>query len=310
MNEKVEMAQFMTRPTHSDKKISTILGNIFEVILITIVGSEVLLLTFYVRQVVDIHVLKYTVVVAVGLIAGFAARRLLIANTHTLKLLVALTASLLSLSILYIFTNGFLGIGLFDNTAITPDWPGLIQFGLASLAVWLVLQAYKSRSEFEIIAEPIDPTKISNSLLKPNITGWISKIKLLPGRQLIQKISKVVTEKKERLTFSKTNSLKVLPRYAKTRASFNKIESDLMSVSSSPRLRNKKSVRVKKTWAKKKVDKDIKFVGTEEHSCPYCLEVVEAHDPRGVKICSICKTYHHADCWGITGTCQIPHAHE
>jgi hypothetical protein len=27
-------------------------------------------------------------------------------------------------------------------------------------------------------------------------------------------------------------------------------------------------------------------------------------------VCPICKTWHHADCWGITGACQIPHMHE
>jgi hypothetical protein len=23
--------------------------------------------------------------------------------------------------------------------------------------------------------------------------------------------------------------------------------------------------------------------------------------------CQICHTLHHADCWAITGTCQVPH---
>ncbi len=45
----------------------------------------------------------------------------------------------------------------------------------------------------------------------------------------------------------------------------------------------------------------------EEHRCPYCLELVESNDPRGVVECKICHTLHHADCWAITGTCQVPH---
>ncbi|MEK6255956.1 MAG: hypothetical protein N2C13_01395, partial [Chloroflexota bacterium] len=64
----------------------------------------------------------------------------------------------------------------------------------------------------------------------------------------------------------------------------------------------------KKALRKKKPIASAKFIGKQEHSCPYCLEVVESNDPRGVKVCSICQTHHHADCWGITGTCQIPHA--
>jgi hypothetical protein len=45
----------------------------------------------------------------------------------------------------------------------------------------------------------------------------------------------------------------------------------------------------------------------EEHRCPYCLELIEPDDPRGTVECNICHTLHHADCWAITGACQVPH---
>lgn len=45
----------------------------------------------------------------------------------------------------------------------------------------------------------------------------------------------------------------------------------------------------------------------EVHRCPFCLEEVRHHDPRGVKKCEVCNTLHHADCWEITGACQVPH---
>jgi ribosomal protein L37AE/L43A len=44
-----------------------------------------------------------------------------------------------------------------------------------------------------------------------------------------------------------------------------------------------------------------------EHKCPFCLEDVRRNDPRGVEECPICHTLHHADCWEITGMCQVPH---
>ena len=47
--------------------------------------------------------------------------------------------------------------------------------------------------------------------------------------------------------------------------------------------------------------------GTEEHRCPYCLELIEPDDLRGIVECEICHTQHHADCWAITGACQVPH---
>ncbi len=41
--------------------------------------------------------------------------------------------------------------------------------------------------------------------------------------------------------------------------------------------------------------------------CPYCLEEVLPNDPRGIVRCEICGTPHHADCWAITGKCEVPH---
>ena len=45
----------------------------------------------------------------------------------------------------------------------------------------------------------------------------------------------------------------------------------------------------------------------EEHRCPYCLELIDPNDRRGIVECKICHTLHHADCWAITGACQVPH---
>jgi hypothetical protein len=50
-----------------------------------------------------------------------------------------------------------------------------------------------------------------------------------------------------------------------------------------------------------------RIVDVVEDRCPYCFDVVKRKDPRGVKICEVCGTPHHADCWAITGKCQVPH---
>jgi transposase len=34
---------------------------------------------------------------------------------------------------------------------------------------------------------------------------------------------------------------------------------------------------------------------------------VTARDPRGEVTCPVCHTRHHADCWAVTGVCQVPH---
>ncbi|MCC6299691.1 MAG: hypothetical protein IT314_10360 [Anaerolineales bacterium] len=51
----------------------------------------------------------------------------------------------------------------------------------------------------------------------------------------------------------------------------------------------------------------IQLAVVEEHRCPYCLDPVARNDARGVKECDVCHTLHHADCWAITGFCQVPH---
>ena len=51
----------------------------------------------------------------------------------------------------------------------------------------------------------------------------------------------------------------------------------------------------------------VKVIAKAEDRCPYCLEVIEKNDPRGVVVCEICETPHHADCWEAGGRCQVPH---
>jgi ribosomal protein L37AE/L43A len=51
----------------------------------------------------------------------------------------------------------------------------------------------------------------------------------------------------------------------------------------------------------------VQLALVEEHRCPYCFDTVTRKDSRGVKECPVCHTLHHADCWDVTGSCQVPH---
>ncbi len=53
---------------------------------------------------------------------------------------------------------------------------------------------------------------------------------------------------------------------------------------------------------------DVKLMGEEEHVCPYCLEKVNKTDKK--VICPECGTWHHQDCWDLTGTCGVAHRNE
>jgi len=54
-------------------------------------------------------------------------------------------------------------------------------------------------------------------------------------------------------------------------------------------------------------NKGPRLLKVVDERCPYCLDVIKPSDPRGIRICEICGALHHADCWGITGKCQVPH---
>jgi hypothetical protein len=51
----------------------------------------------------------------------------------------------------------------------------------------------------------------------------------------------------------------------------------------------------------------VRVIAKAEDRCPYCLDVIKKNDPRGVVVCEICETPHHADCWEAGGKCQVPH---
>lgn len=61
------------------------------------------------------------------------------------------------------------------------------------------------------------------------------------------------------------------------------------------------------TFGAKHSNNDVKLMGDEEHVCPYCLEEVVKDDPRGNVICKECGTWHHQDCWDVTGACGVAH---
>ena len=52
---------------------------------------------------------------------------------------------------------------------------------------------------------------------------------------------------------------------------------------------------------------EVRVIAKAEDRCPYCLDVIEKNDPRGVVVCEICGASHHADCWEAGGKCQVPH---
>ena len=92
-----------------------------------------------------------------------------------------------------------------------------------------------------------------------------------------------------------------------------------LATGSSPLFRRRGRARIGKTTltsrkprrigrlGRRKRGAAIRLATQVEHRCPFCLEIVKSRDPRGSVECSTCHSLHHADCWAVTGTCQVPH---
>jgi uncharacterized membrane protein len=66
-------------------------------------------------------------------------------------------------------------------------------------------------------------------------------------------------------------------------------------------------VSIPKPKARKRSKMKVRLGRSVTNVCPYCLEEVQRHDPRGRVVCNVCGTPHHGDCWAITGKCEVPH---
>ena len=185
-----------------------------------------------------------------------------------------------------------LGIGsrvLFDFTQL--DWADLVHLTISVGVLVLSMQAWRRPAPSPVpVPEPVE---------------------IIP----LPVIAPVVTPSRRGRRYSSTSNGRA--RVRRTEGSANHLSLS-PSVSPQPRVRSNNgshpsikkvkepTVRPKKKKGSRRKPK-IQFALVEEHRCPYCLDNVSRNDPRGVKECEVCHTLHHADCWAITGICQVPH---
>jgi membrane protein CcdC involved in cytochrome C biogenesis len=206
-----------------------------------------------------------------GLVAGLGARLLLRKRNVFVRCVVALSVLVIGLNILGYFSNWNLGIALVFGRA-TPDWFGLAHLALGMLFAFSALLGWR-RSD----AGTGQPEVANPAHLWPN-----GRVPRNSGRQGSQP-SRV----------RRANSRTLIGTQARPARSHVVVNPPL-----APR------PRVKRRLGRKV---HVQLATVEEHRCPYCLELVNPKDPRGVVECKVCHTLHHADCWGITGSCQVPH---
>lgn len=287
--------------------VESVLGRFTIVVLFTTVVALVLFMLFLLNRVVPPVWLKYAVVTATGLGAGFSTRRLLAGRNSVIKTLSIAGALVIALGLLNFFSRGFVGFDLFRVYPSLPWWDGWLSLALASGVAWLALRGWSRAPRpvhveprlaapppAALVPEPHPPARVRTSTSQP-------RTRVRAGAGQPRPTVHAGAGRPRARVRAGTSS------FATTWASFRA----QLSAMFPPARRTSPPARRRKLDArpapKPRRRHAVQLSAREEHVCPYCLDKVVKNDPRGVKICKVCKTWHHADCWAITGVCQVPH---
>jgi hypothetical protein len=266
----IEMRRFLLG--EESKFTKSVVGRITIMVLFTSLVGVAFTLLFLVSG-FSPFLLKFIAIIGVGLSASFISRRLLSDRSALLRLFAAAFAGLIALGVLSPLTQGFVGLNLIRKYPIASPLDAAIQLMVLGASVWAGYSAWARRRR-EVMVEPrYEPAEIS--------------VRPAPTRR---------------------------PRVRRTARDFfsnvsRRVNSTIARLTPPTATRSKRRVS-RPARRSGRGAPGITLSAEEQHVCPYCLEPVLKRDPRGIKICKVCKTWHHADCWSITGVCQVPHEYQ
>jgi hypothetical protein len=279
MTHAIEMRRFLLG--EESRFVESVLGRLTLCVLFTTLVGVALSLLFVVNRGFSPFLLKFVVVIGVGLAASFISRRVFAGRGAVMRAVVAAFSALIALGVLSPLTRGFVGLNLIQQYAIATPLDAAIQLIVVGLSIWAGQRAW-ALSNRTVMVEPRG--------------GEPVEVNLAPARPL-RAATVRTTRPRRRSGPSLTSRLNAGLNSAF--GSFSKF------ISPPARVRPARTAR-----RRGRGNAGITLSAEEQHVCPYCLEPVTKRDPRGVKICKACKTWHHADCWAITGVCQVPHEYQ
>ncbi|HEX9595776.1 MAG TPA: hypothetical protein VF982_02760 [Anaerolineales bacterium] len=263
------------------------LGGLLERIALVLLVTAVAGLLFLLLLSVDLQVprewFKYVLVAALGLAAGCSARFLLAGHNFYLKLFSGLLALLIALAMLNVASRGFIGLDLLRLYPATSTWDGGLSFAISAAVAWLTLKAW-TRPRRVLV----EPRPAATPLPEP-----------IPQRASQPSGRHVSTRRSTPSLIDSFNAWR-------TRAAAQ-LARLAPAPGRGPTTRSRRASKLRPSPRLARRSTAVHLSGITEHVCPYCLEPVVKNDRRGVKICKVCKTWHHGDCWAITGVCQVPH---
>ena len=293
-----------------DKLLNSLLSRVVLVILTILVLTGLVPLAFLANPSVHPDLLRWIVVILLGLIAGATARLILPGRAGWMRWLTAGLGLVGSLILLGSGTQGYVGFHQAQNASPPVSLDGLGQFIVSSLLAGLVLKPGSHFIQTRSHQTGPEPTKkrpaVNNpEVLPPSRTHEISPARKGRNSRKTPPANLPISPQKQPWAAWGSRLSKVIHRWWEYGLG---APSALRS-----RLADRPAVRLSEKDlnarpAGRRASR-VRLIGVEEHRCPYCLEEVQKKDPRGVKVCPICHTYHHADCWAVTGNCQVPHHH-
>jgi hypothetical protein len=302
-----------------DKLAESFLGRLVMTMLTVVVATLVTPFLFLANSMLLPVVLRWTALAWLGLAAGVAARGLLSAFPAPLRVLSAWSILLGCLFLLNQLTSGYVGVHTSLNPNPAIDWIGLLQVIFSASVTGLALFARrKPRVRVAPARQPAQAQPLS--LPKAPAPKKTKAVKLNTPTTDVNPTPPALPRPlpwQPRLK-NLGESLRLWRRRAGQAASHSRQKAGDLWKRSQQALRlpvrpSGPQVRFPSPRLRAPVRPAaptlVRLVGDEERRCPYCLELVEPNDPRGIKICPECHTYHHADCWAMTGACQVPHHH-
>ena len=326
-----------------DKLIQRLPVRILLVVLLVLAFSTLVPLLFLFNRAILPAVLKWASIAAVGVFAGLVSRLLLGDRTPLLRFLAALLAVLASLILLGLLYPGDVGARLPDGSQAELNLAWLGQFALGSLLAFVTLQAWKVRLKPATRRKRAAPGRkraAASGSRKPRskratpqrgveparnvapASRAVSASRALPVDHLAQPGVSRARTRAASAPSTPTPSVAERLRWERRWSSLNRklqewwhhgLPESARAPSFPARRQHVRLPRKRRPVAALPLalpDSPVRLVGEEEHRCPYCLELVKKKDPRGITVCPICHTQHHADCWAMTGVCQVPHYHE
>ncbi len=257
-----------------------------------VAGIEAIVILLFIYQ-VNLPPLLMTLFanICLGLAAGAGARSAFYQRSGFTRIFTTLVILTLSLYALGYFTNWKMGIGPVDSwTKGYVSWVELAQFCGSAVVAMSALWAWW-QSPSKVLDDQIKSRRSSKRREQARSAAAVQLPESNAPRFHFPESWKSRPQQRSRLKSAHRTKAqdKLIPE----------VEKVIISRPAKPVRSKRKKLLQRKP--------DLQFSAFEEHRCPYCLDEVKRNDPRGVKECDVCHSLHHADCWEITGSCQVPH---